>query len=79
MFWAVGSSATLETGADFAGTVIALTSVTLNTGATIDGRIIALNGAVTMQANTVIPEPSAMAMLALMSLGLIARRRRAAR
>jgi hypothetical protein len=51
-FWQVGSSATLGTGTDFAGSIIALTSITLNTGASITGgRALALNGAVTLDDN----------------------------
>ena len=52
-FWKVGSSATLGTGTDFDGTVIALTSITLDTNATLSGRALALNGAVTLDSNTV--------------------------
>jgi len=54
IFWQVGSSATLGTGTDFAGTIMALTSITLNTGATVDGRALAVNGAVTMDGNTIL-------------------------
>jgi ice-binding like protein/SdrD B-like protein len=51
-FWQVGSSATLGTSTDFAGTIVALTSITMNTGASITGgRALALNGAVTMDNN----------------------------
>ncbi|TLD68675.1 DUF3494 domain-containing protein [Phragmitibacter flavus] len=60
-FFNVGSSATLGTGTQFAGTILALTSITLTTGADIDyGRAIALNGAVTMDTNFInaVPEPS---------------------
>jgi hypothetical protein len=54
VFWEVGSSATLGTTTDFAGNIIALTSISLNTGAEIlCGRAIALNGAVTMDGNTI--------------------------
>jgi hypothetical protein len=53
VFWQVGSSATLGTTTNFAGTIIATTSITLNTGATINGRALAINGAVTMDANTI--------------------------
>lgn len=53
VFWKVGSSATLGTGTNFIGTVIALTSVTLDTNTTSSGRAIALNGAVTLDSNTV--------------------------
>ena len=53
VFWQVASSATLETGANFAGTIMALKSVSANTGATITGRLLARTGAVTMQTNTI--------------------------
>ena len=53
IFWQVGTSATLGTGTDFSGSILALTSVTLNTGASIDGRILALNGAVTLDNNII--------------------------
>ena len=53
VFWRVGSSATIRTGAQFAGTVVARTAVTLNTGATIDGRLFALDATVTMDTNTI--------------------------
>lgn len=53
VFWRVGSSATIRTGAQFAGTVVARTAVTVNTGATVDGRLFALDAAVTMDTNTI--------------------------
>ena len=54
VFYQVGSSATLGTGTDFTGNILALTSITLNTGATIDcGRALARNGAVTLDNNTI--------------------------
>ncbi len=49
VFWQVGSSATLGTTTEFAGNILALTSITLNTGASIQcGSALARNGAVTM-------------------------------
>lgn len=53
VFWQVTSSATLDTGASFRGSILALTSITLNTGATVEGRLLARNGAVTLDTNTV--------------------------
>ena len=53
VFWQVGSSATLGTTSNFAGTILALTSATLNTGATLQGRVLARNGAVTLDSNTI--------------------------
>lgn len=66
-YFVVGSSATLGTGTQFNGTIMAADSITLNTGATIAaGRALAETGAVTLDTNTItngkcqtqnIPEP----------------------
>jgi hypothetical protein len=53
VFWQVGSSATIGTGATFNGTILALQSITLQTGAVLNGRALASNGAVTMDSNIV--------------------------
>lgn len=53
VFFQVGSSATLGTGSNFVGNILALTSITLNTGATLSGRALARNGAVTVDSNAV--------------------------
>lgn len=82
VFWQVGSSATLGTTTNFAGNILALTSITLDTGANIGcGRALARNGAVTMDTNNVsidtagcettsggsaVPEPSTASLLLLM-------------
>jgi len=52
VFWAVGSSATID-GAQFIGSVIAYTTITMTSGSNVEGRIWALNGAVTMIENTI--------------------------
>ena len=77
VFWQVGSSATLGTNTDFAGTILASDSITLNTGAMIDGGLYALNGAVTLDANTIaaVPEPGSSLLLGG-GLALLALRRR---
>ena len=53
VFWKVGSSATVNTGSSFVGTIVALTSIALKTGANLDGRALARNGAVTLENNQV--------------------------
>jgi hypothetical protein len=54
VIWQVGSSATLDTSAQFVGTILALTSITVNTGATVDGRLLARNGQVSFDSNLVV-------------------------
>lgn len=53
VFHQVGSSATLGTGSNFVGTIMALTSITATTGASVQGRLLARNGAVTLDSNLV--------------------------
>ena len=53
VFWQVGSSATIGTGSQFVGNILALTSISLTTGATLDGSALARNGAVTLDTNTI--------------------------
>lgn len=74
--WQVGSSATLGTFSEMLGHVVAHTSITATTGANFDGNLIALNGAVTLDTNTVVPEPATMGVLAIGIAALAARRRR---
>jgi hypothetical protein len=57
VYWQVGSSATLGTGSQFRGNILALTTITLNANATILGRALARNGAVSLDANNVITLP----------------------
>jgi ice-binding like protein len=81
VFWQVGSSAVLGTTTEFAGNILALTSISLDTSANIGcGRALARNGAVTMDTNDVsintvgcettggpspVPEPSTASLLLL--------------
>ena len=54
VYFRVGSSATLDTNTQFAGQILALTTITLNTGADIEcGAALARNGAVTLDNNTI--------------------------
>jgi len=53
VYWVVTSSASIGTGANFIGTIMALTSITLDTGATVQGRVLAQTGDVTMDTNTI--------------------------
>ncbi len=53
VIWQVGSSATLETGVAFSGSILALTDIVLKTGATASGRMLARNGQVTLETNAV--------------------------
>jgi hypothetical protein len=54
VFWQVGSSATINTGADFGGTVLADQSISVLTGASIEGRLLAHVAAVTLQTNDIV-------------------------
>jgi Ice-binding-like len=53
VFWQVGSSATIQVGNDFAGVIMALTSITLD-GGTLSGRALARNGTVTISSKEAI-------------------------
>jgi type VI secretion system secreted protein VgrG len=82
VYWQVGSSATLGTGTNFAGNILALASITLTTGTTItDGSALALNGAVTLDSNFItacpVPGPAASMVLAAgLACGRNSRRRK---
>jgi len=53
VFWQVDSSATLGTGTDFEGNILALTTITDDGSSTVDGRLLARNGAVNLDDTTV--------------------------
>jgi hypothetical protein len=54
VFWQVTSSTTLGVNSVFRGTILTLQSSTLNTGATLEGSVLSRNGAVTLDANTIL-------------------------
>ncbi len=53
VFWQIGSSATIGSGTDFVGNILALTSISLGTNASLEGRALARNAAVTLDSNKV--------------------------
>ncbi len=53
VFWQVGSSATIGTGSQFTGNILANISTTLNFGASVAGSVFALTGAVTLDTNNI--------------------------
>jgi hypothetical protein len=57
VYWQVGSSATIGTGSQWKGNVLALTSITLVDNANLLGRALARNGAVSLGTNNVITLP----------------------
>jgi hypothetical protein len=57
VYWQVGSSATIGTGSQWQGSILALSSITLVDTATLLGRALARNGAVTLGSNNTITLP----------------------
>lgn len=55
VFWQVTSSATLGSGTQFQGNLLALSSITMVTGADLIGRALARNGALTLDTNRITP------------------------
>ena len=53
VFWQVGTSATLGSGATLRGSVLALHSISLITGATVEGRVLSQQGAVVLDTATI--------------------------
>ena len=53
VFWQVGSSATLRTGVNFVGTIMAMEAITLETLAVLDGQALARTAAVVLDNNTI--------------------------
>ena len=57
VFWQVGSSATIGTGSQWQGNILALSSITLVDSATLLGRALARNGGVSLTSNNTITLP----------------------
>lgn len=53
LWWRVGSSAVINSGASFSGNIFALSDVNMLTGATLNGRAVVQTGQVTLQANSI--------------------------
>jgi len=58
VFWQVGSSATLGTGTDFEGNILAYASITDDGGSTVQGRLLAETAAVTLNDTTITVPPA---------------------
>jgi hypothetical protein len=58
VFWQVGSSATLGTGTDFEGNILAADSITVATGSMVDGRLLAETATVTLDDDTITAPPA---------------------
>jgi len=62
VFWQVGADATIASGSNFVGTLIASNNITSASGATINGRLISLNGYLHMDgSNSTISGPTCVA------------------
>jgi hypothetical protein len=61
VFWQIGSSATLGTGTDFEGNILAKDSITAASGALVDGRLLAETGSVTLNDNLITVPPAEVA------------------
>lgn len=75
IFWQVAGQTTLGTTSHFAGNILDQTGIALQTGATLDGRALA-QSLVTLDGNTVIPEPCTILLLGSGLVGLFASRKR---
>lgn len=85
IYFQIGSSATVGTGAMLEGNFVALQSISLATGSTLEGRALAVNAAVTLQGNAIsiqgspIPEPGTLMLSGIpmiSALSWISRRRK---
>jgi hypothetical protein len=54
VYWQVSSSATFAAGAEFAGRIMAQTTITAASAASFDGQLLAMDGAVTLDTNNMV-------------------------
>jgi hypothetical protein len=80
VYWQLGTSATLGTGTNFVGNILASANITLN-GGTLDGRAMARTEAVNIYSaetiTTPIPEPATLCLLGFGALSLLRRKKSA--
>jgi hypothetical protein len=58
VYWAIGSSSTLDYSVSFKGSVLAQTANTVGTGSTVEGRLLCTSASITLLANTItLPAP----------------------
>src|SRR5436190_10910435 len=53
VFWAIGSSSTLNAGVQFKGTILAQSSNSVGTGSVVDGRLLCTTGQITLLSDTI--------------------------
>lgn len=68
VFWQVTTSATFAANAQFAGRLMAHTTITVAAGASFEGQLLAMGGAVTLDSNSILNNSNTSAPLATSSL-----------
>lgn len=59
IYWVVGAAATLGAASLFDGTIVSSAAVTVGAGSTIYGRALSITAAVTLDADVIYSDPSA--------------------
>ncbi|MCO5250203.1 MAG: ice-binding family protein [Candidatus Kapabacteria bacterium] len=60
IFWQVGTSATIGTTVQFAGTILADQGITIGTGSTVNGRLLAFEASITLDDAVVVTHPGSL-------------------